>query len=294
MTPPSPAPNRPPSSPADLPPAHRRHRNRATSVPNRTARPRARIQSLFLSLALPLALLPTPASPQDTLPAPTFALTGQVIDALSGAPVISAVIKVPELRRYVFADVNGRFRFPDFPAGTWEIVVEMLGYHTIDGAVTVTEGNGLVLQMRPDPVAIEEIVVRTRAEGLLYERRRRFPLRVTTITEREINDAINPDPVAIFKNNVTSAIMGCDDRFGDWAYGGCYWDGRKGSMRVSVYLNENRLLGGVNELSAVPAYQIHSMDWVEATGQLRVYTHWFIKRLNETRIGLEPWMVPMG
>ncbi len=273
-------------------PAERRARGKSRSWRIRDIRrPRAsRISFLVLALALP----PIPATPQDTLPPPTFTLAGQVVDALSGAPVVSAVIKVPDLRRYVFADLNGRFRLPDFPAGTWEIVVEMLGYHTIDGAVTVTEGNGLVLQMRPDPVALEALVVRTRADRLLQDRRRRFPLRVTTIGAPEINGAINPDPVAIFKKNVTSIVVGCEDSFGSWAYGGCYWDGRKGKVPVTVYLNENRLLGGVNELSAVPAYQIHSMDWVHATGQLRVYTYWFINRLNETRLGLEPWMVPMG
>ncbi len=250
--------------------------------------------AVALALALVAPLGSAPATAQDTIPPPpTFTLTGQVIDALNGTPVISAVIKVPDLRRYVFADVNGRFRFPDFPAGTWEVVVEMLGYHTIDGAVTVAEGNGLVLQMRPDPVALEDLVVRTRAEALLSDRRRRFPLRVNTITGRQIESAINPDPVFIFKNNVTSVIVGCNDRYESWAYGGCYY--RRGEkLNISVYLNETRMLGGVNELSAVPSYQIHSMDWVPATGELRVYTHWFVKRLNETRISLEPWMVPMG
>ena len=238
-------------------------------------------------------LSPGTSVAQDTVPPPpTFILTGEVVDALNGRPVVSAVIKVPELLRYVFSDVNGRFRFADFPEGTSEIVVEMLGYHTIDGTVTVSEGNGLVLQMRPDPVALEGLEVRTRADGLLYQRRRRYPYRVNTVSPQAIATAINPDPVAIFRRNVHDITVGCDDRYGDWMYGGCYFK-RDGKARIRVFLDETALLGGMNELSAVPAAQIHSMDWVREIGELHVYSHWFIGRLNETRIGLAPFPVPM-
>lgn len=106
----------------------------------------------------------------------TFTLAGQIVDAVNGVPVIAALVKVPALRQVTTSDVNGRFRLADFPEGTWDIVVEQLGYHTLTGSVTVTEGNGLDLRLNPDPVALEEI----RAGGLTYKtrlRRRRNALR---------------------------------------------------------------------------------------------------------------------
>ena len=98
-----------------------------------------------------------------------FTLAGQIVDAVNGAPVIAALVKVPALRQVASSDVNGRFRLADFPEGTWDIVVEQLGYHTLTGSVTVAEGNGLNLRLNPNPVALEEI----RAGGLTYKTRLR-------------------------------------------------------------------------------------------------------------------------
>ena len=127
-------------------------------------------------------IAPVRATAQE---APTFTLTGRIVDALNERPVIAAVIKVPDLRRFVFSDVRGRFHFPDFPAGTWDIVVAQLGYHTLEGSVTVTEGNGLHLRLEPDPVALEEIT----AGGLTYKtrlaRRRNRSLDRSYVLERE-------------------------------------------------------------------------------------------------------------
>lgn len=101
--------------------------------------------------------------------AATFTLAGQITDAVNGAPVIAALVKVPALRQVASSDINGRFRLADFPEGTWNIVVEQLGYHTLTGSVTVAEGNGLTLRLNPDPVALDEI----RAGGLTYRTRLR-------------------------------------------------------------------------------------------------------------------------
>ena len=119
-----------------------------------------------VALAAAGAVAVAPSGQAGTQEAPTFTLTGQIVDALNEAPVVAAVIKVPELRRFVFSDVNGRYAFTDFPQGTWEIVVEQLGYHTLDGSVTVSEGNGLFLRLNPDPIALEGLRVRSRADGL--------------------------------------------------------------------------------------------------------------------------------
>lgn len=247
-----------------------------------------------------LALLLSVAAPdrgtaQDTVPPlPTFTLTGQIVDALNDAPVVSAVIKAPELRRYAFSNTNGRFRFADFPEGTWNIVVEMLGYHSLDGSITVAEGNGLLLRLNPDPIALEGLRVRNRAEGLLDRRRRRYPFRVTTISAQTLADAVIGDPAAIFRRNANAPVVGCADRLGQWITGGCYWGRRARRHRIQVFLDEGLLPGGMWELSMFPKEDIHSMDWLKDTGELHVYTTWFIERLNRSRTRLAPfkWPIP--
>lgn len=228
-----------------------------------------------------------PANGQDSIPAAsTFTLTGQIVDALNDRPVISAVVKLPQLQRFVFSDVNGRFSVPEFPVGTWEIVVEMLGYHTLDGSVTVAEGNGLVLRLNPDPVALEGLRVRTRADGLLDRRRRRHPYRVVHISPQTIANAINPDPTVIFRRNARVPLRSCSWGPIDIEFG-CY--DRRGRVRgTQVFLDEAPLLGGMPELQMFPADHIHSMDWVSGKG-LYVYTRFFIERLNNSRMRLMPF-----
>lgn len=266
---------------------------RAPRMPPFRMRMRPSLRPALLAAIL-CAATSSPAATQDTIPSPaTFTLTGQILDALNETPVISAVIKVPELRRYVFSNVNGRFQFTDFAEGTWEIVVEMLGYHTLDGSVTVSEGNGLLLRLNPDPIALEGLRVRTRADGLFEERRRRYPFRVTNISPRDIADAINPDPAFIFRRNANSYVTSCSINSSELTLAGCYH--RRGKLLpVRVFLDEGPLLGGMQELSMFPAAHLHSMDWLKDTGELHVYTKVFVERLNDSRMRLMPFRWPFG
>ena len=220
-------------------------------------------------------------------PAPTFVLAGQILDSFNERPVIAAVVKVPDLKRYTFTDVNGRFSFPDFPAGTWEIVVEQLGYHTTAGPVTVSEGNGLLIRLEPDPIALEGFRVRSRSERLLTKRRRSIPYRVETLGAETFARAVNPDPTVILKYHSGAPIVPCP---GDTSVvTRCVL--RKGRPSgISVHLDEGPLAGGMEALSTFPLENIHSMDFIflPGSGMLRVYTKWFVERLDETRVGLEP------
>lgn len=228
-----------------------------------------------------------PPPPTDTA---TFTLTGEILDGLIDAPVIAAVIKVPALRRFAFTDVNGRFFFTDFPEGTWEIIVEHLGYNTVEGTVTLTEGNGLFLRMTPNPVALEGLKVMTRSDRLLAERRQRFPFRVTRISPTMLADAINADPAAIFRRNSLSYISACPTgptRATDWMTPDCVMKSG-GAARIRVYLDEFPMAGGMTHLSAIAREMIHSMDWIPEKAELRVYTKAFIQRLDEGAYSLEP------
>ncbi|MDE2655021.1 MAG: carboxypeptidase-like regulatory domain-containing protein [Gemmatimonadetes bacterium] len=218
---------------------------------------------------------------------PTFTLTGKVVDRMTNAPVVAAVIKVPELERFVFTDGDGDFRFADFPQGTWEVVVEQFGYHTLDDSVTVSEGNGLFIPLAPNPIELDELRVRTRSERLLTRRRQRIPYRVVTIRTEAFTNAINTDPTFIFRRAANMAFVGCPGVVGEWIAQGCI--ARKGGVvNIRVYLDEGRMFGGMMELRSIDHESIHSMDWIPSAAMLRVYTKRFIDRLDNSRIALEP------
>lgn len=228
-----------------------------------------------------------PAPPTDTV---TFTFIGEIVDGLIDAPVIAAVVKVPGLRRFAFTDVNGRFFFTDFPEGTWEIIVEHLGYNTVEGTVTVAEGNGLFLRMTPNPVALEGFEVMTRSDRLLAERRQRFPFRVTRISPTMLADAVSADPAAIFRRNSLSYVSACPappSRATDWMTPDCVMKSG-GAARIRIFLDEFPMAGGMTHLSAMPKEMIHSMDWISEKAELRVYTKAFIQRLDEGAYSLGP------
>ena len=228
---------------------------------------------------------PPPANPDSATA--TFLLSGRIVDAINERPVIAAAIKVPDLKRYTFTDVDGRFSFPEFPAGTWEVVVEQLGYHTTEGPVTVSEGNGLFIRLAPDPIAIDGFRVRSRSERLLTNRRRSIPYRVESLGAETFARAVNPDPTAILKYHSGAPIVPCPDDT-SLIFGCVLRKGRAG--RISVHLDEGPLAGGMEALSIFPLEHIHSMDLIllPGGGMLRVYTKWFVDKLDKTRISLEP------
>ena len=74
-------------------------------------------RAALLALGAAVAVAPGgDAHGQDTIPqTETFTLTGQIVDAINGNAVISAVVKFPELRRFVFSDTRGRFPCAGLP-----------------------------------------------------------------------------------------------------------------------------------------------------------------------------------
>ncbi len=220
-----------------------------------------------------------------------FTLVGEVVDAENGRPLVAAVVKFPELSRYAFVGVDGRFTFSRFPGGAWEIVVEQLGYHTSADTVHVSDGNGLYIRLRPDPIALEGLTVRSRSQRLLASRRRRTPYRFVTIAAADFAEAVDPNPAAVLKRKARAPIVECayDAAGGALLYDLCVLRrGRRGG--IAVFLDETPLHGGTEALSAMHHEDIHSMDFIlrPKSGELRVYTTWFIQRLDETGIGLSP------
>ena len=246
---------------------------------------RAAFGSVVLAVALgaPGAIAPPRATAQE---APTFTLTGQISDALHEAPIIAAVIKVPDLRRFVFSDVRGRFHFPDFPEGTWDIVVVQIGYHTLEGSVTVAEGNGLHFRLKPDPVALEEII----AGGLTYrtrlERRRNRSLARSYVLEGEALWSST-------KDNVWD-MAGWQHGFHFEGYNdyGCPRATIYGSQgTVGLYIDDRAVRFGIFEEFAPQDFAL--VEVYSYGGTLRAYTQQYLDRMTrERRVAVSLNMIP--
>lgn len=232
------------------------------------------------------------ASPPEDAPEARFTLAGEVVDAFNEAPVVAAMVKFPELARLAYTNVGGRFSLTDFPAGTWEIVVEQLGYHTSDGTITVSEGNGLRIRLSPDPIALEGLRVQTRADRMLTRRRRFFPYRIKTVTAAEFEDAVNPNPFAVLKRMSGTAVYGCTrrNRAGFLQDHACTLR-LAGPTPILMYLDDAPLLGGLPAFEGLDHRDIHSMDLLlySRSAALYVYTKWFVNRVNRSKTYLMPY-----
>ncbi|MGI9626947.1 MAG: carboxypeptidase-like regulatory domain-containing protein [Longimicrobiales bacterium] len=242
---------------------------------------------VFIALGASLAAAPSAQAQLQNDTTALFTFSGEVADASNGRPIIAAVIKVPELQRLVYSQVDGTFEFEDFPAGTWTFVIEQLGYHTSNGQVTVADGNEMSVRLRPDPVALAGFRVRSRSQQLITDRARKIPYHVRTLGPEVFTDRVNSDPAYLLRTTAGVPITTCGNTSEDSVVPACFT--RKGRRsRLAVFMDEGKLMGGMEELSMYDARHIHSMEVILGLGMVRVYTHRFVERLDNSRISLEP------
>ena len=90
----------------------------------------------------------------------TGRLIGQVRDAMTGDPVESAGVSVPDRLRTTETNRRGGFVLTGVPVGSQELRVRHIGYAPLSIAVDVAPGltTEVEIGMVPDPVAMEPIV----------------------------------------------------------------------------------------------------------------------------------------
>jgi iron complex outermembrane receptor protein len=108
------------------------------------------------------------ALPAQNPPSVTGSVHGIVTDSTSGLPVIAAEVRLVELHRLERTHADGRFDFPDVPAGRYTITTRRLGYRLLSQSVTVQAGEDLsvVLAVRAAAVELAPSVI----TGALSER----------------------------------------------------------------------------------------------------------------------------
>ena len=139
------------------------------------------------------------------LAVPVFAqtstvITGRLIDALTGAPIPSAVVRIEELRREAPSGPDGIFTFDNIPEGAYHLFVRASGYSSRRTEVTA---GAAAVEVRVDPeLHFEEVV------SVTGEARSQFEsLQPTSVlTGQELTKAIEMSLGASLENQPGVAV----------------------------------------------------------------------------------------
>lgn len=110
-----------------------------------------RIRTLIGLSPLLLILLASPESlrGQELSDTTLITVTGTVVDAVTGAPLRGAVVRVPELRLTSITEASGAFRVPDVARGVYRMVVSRMGYEEADGELEVERPGSFTVALAP-------------------------------------------------------------------------------------------------------------------------------------------------
>lgn len=90
------------------------------------------------------------------------ALSGRLLNSLSGEPIPGAVVQIDELGRTVMSAADGIFTFDNIPAGTFHLSVHSQGYSTRRTEVTVSATAAAQMDITVDPeLHFEEVTTVT-------------------------------------------------------------------------------------------------------------------------------------
>lgn len=115
-----------------------------------------------MTLAFLLLAATLQGAPAQEIPG---TIQGTVREEGSGAPVASAIVTLPELRRSARAGEDGAFVLRGVPAGTWTVRATALAHHPAEVLAVVPAGGTLRLDLSltAQPVALERVHVRGEA-----------------------------------------------------------------------------------------------------------------------------------
>ncbi|MBN2078019.1 MAG: TonB-dependent receptor [Spirochaetes bacterium] len=122
-------------------------------------------------------------------------MTGRVIDASSGDPIIGVNVMIAEIKKVTATDVNGRYVLAAVPAGEYTLVFQMMGYNRSSARVTVKPGVPNALNVSLSFQTTDEVVVEAKrlsnTEAALLAARKKAAVVQDAISSEQI--AKSPD-----------------------------------------------------------------------------------------------------
>ncbi len=243
-----------------------------------------------------ILVLATPVAAQRPLrdPDARTTLSGVVVDALRGDALPNSIVVLADENRGILTDSLGRFSFPNVQFGPQLLAVKQYGYEEVNLDLDLLEGHGPVrVEIRPRPIALEGFAVV--ADNLAAMRRQITNRRnaygrsaraisqasLTTSTARTVIDLLRTRG-GLQLRQCGSLRAGPATSFrpvgGESAAGRCVL--RRGrSVRPRVYIDEARIMGGLEFLAMFRPYELYLVEVYSSGLEIRAYTHWFVERM---------------
>jgi hypothetical protein len=253
------------------------HFHRTTFLAFSRPRGRGRRAALFLVLAA-CVLAARPAAAQLGV------VAGRVVDEKTGQPVPGAAVQVGVLGR-VATDAGGEFRLR-LPVGTHDAVVRRIGYQPQGARWTVgADTLRVTVTLAPEALALAELrVVTNRFVRRLENRLRALPVSTRSYDRERIEKSVSPTAADYVRVHTGLFRAPCP--------GTRALDCVRRHMRtvpLSVWIDERRAIGGLQELDSVPLDEIGRVE-VEDGVVVRVYTTRYLE--DAARRGVIPMYVP--
>jgi outer membrane receptor for ferrienterochelin and colicin len=194
-------------------------------------------------------------------------VSGKVIDAMTGEPLIGANVVLMNTAIGAAANMDGEYTITRMPAGEQTLVIRYLGYVTATVQVTVIPGETVVLDisLQPDHVSGEEVVIYTQALGQANAIRQQLSsntiVNVVSDTRlRELPDANAAESigrlpgVAVLRDageGSRVAIRGMGPRYSSITIDGNRIPGTDGDRSVNLSMISPEMLAGIEVYKAI-------------------------------------------
>ncbi len=238
-----------------------------------------------------LALLPMPApslSAQENPGGPSPVLYGQVVDAQSREPIASAEVQITSLQRTVLTDASGRFLFSDVAPGSYEVVVQRIGYQSVTEVWEVGAApKALSVELEPDPVLLEGIRI---TQSRLHNRMNAVGMSTRVVTKHVLAHSPAPNVEELLKAHAGLRPVLCysllEPRFNR---GGCHMV-RGQPTPVMVCIDERSAPGGMEDLKSYRPWEVERIEIYGGGRHVKVYTTQFLEWAAKQRYTPMPYV----
>ena len=148
------------------------------------------------------------------LQAQTGIIAGEIVDGDTGDPLVGAYVFLKETELGAVTGIEGDFRIPGVPAGTYEVESSMIGYNALtvtEVAVPENEVLRLDLVLTSEAIAVDEVVVEIRAlrntEASLLKERQKAPAVSDAISSEDISRAGSGDAAEAMSHVTGATVM---------------------------------------------------------------------------------------
>lgn len=209
-------------------------------------------------------------------------LQGQVVNAKTGAPLVGAFIHVEGNELGVLTGAKGTFTLKNVGSGTTNLVVEELGYVTLQQSLEVKDPRKpVVLRVDPDPTLLDGVnVVLDRLE----QRRNATATSSWAFDRADLVSIPNVDALSFLEARAPVQLFSC--------YMGSECAIVHGQVvPVSVYVDEMPFIGGIDYLRVHQPYELERIEVYAGGRQIRVYTQAFLARAGKARLQPSPFIL---